>query len=263
MNKFYFKQTILLFSILIGTKSDAQIHQSKKYSSLLRDGLKGEVLLTETSSYTIDTLYKIIRQDSCCINRTEFDKNGNSIRSGRFTINNVYQGGTITTYHSNGLQKEIRYLNKQKTETAREIFFIEKNGNYTGGEAYDEGKLLRAFKISGQNEYGQWTKLNWYSLDGKIYREEVYTYEENRKIKESWKEYKDDPNGLIVQDLSTTYNDRGEMVSQVGIHTFLGTVNQKSNRIFEYDQYGNWIQYIIIDKYEKPIRIVKRRLIYI
>jgi hypothetical protein len=180
----------------------------------------------------------------------------------RFRFGGAYQGGTVTNYHPNGLVKQISFLNKDKRETAREIFFINKDGNYTGGDAYDEGKLLRTFKITAQNEYGQWTKLTWYSLDGKVYREEVYTYEENRKVKELWKEYKSDPNGKIVQDMIYKFNARGEMILQKGIHTFLGTVDQKSDRIFEYDKYGNWVQYIILSPTGKPLRIVKRSLIY-
>jgi hypothetical protein len=252
----------LVVTIVSSDFCNAQSITGKKYSSLMRDGIKGSVSVSETSSYTIDTANKLVRQDSCCITRTEFDKNGNSIKMERLTLAGVYQGGTVTKYHPNGLIKQISFLNKDKKETALENYFIDKDGNYTGGEAFDDGKLLRTFKITSQNEYGQWTKLDWYSLDGKIYREEEYTYDEFRRIKETWNGYKDDPKGKFVQDLTTQYNTRGELISQHGIHSSLGTVNQKPNRIYEYDKYGNWIQYIILDLAGKPVRIVKRNLTY-
>lgn len=235
---------------------------SKFYSSLSRDGIKGNVAMTEISFYTIDTLKKMSIQDSCCITRSIFDRKGNSIKMGRYNTRGVYQGGTETKYHSNGLIKQIRFLNKDNRETAREEYFIDGMGKYTGGDAYDEGKLLRKFKINGQNKYGQWTSFNWYSLDGSVYREEEYIYDENRKIGEVWKEYKDDPKGMVVQDMMYKYNIRGELILQQGIHSFLGPVNETSNRIFEYDKYGNWIQYIILNSTGKPVRLVKRSLAY-
>jgi hypothetical protein len=262
MSTRFFKVIFLLILTGVINSVNAQSIPGKKYSSLLRDGIKGAVSLSETIRYTIDTVNMIALQDSCCITRTEFDKNGNSVKMERYTLAGVYQGGTVSKYHPNGLIKQIRFLNKDKRETAREDYFIDANGNYTGGNAYDEGKLLRTFKITSQNEYGQWTKFDWYSLDGKIYREEEYKYEENRKIRDIWKEYMDDPKGKIVTDLTTGYNAKGEIITQQGFHTHLGQVNQKPNRIFEYDKQGNWIQYIIVNAAGKPVRIVKRKLVY-
>jgi hypothetical protein len=262
MSTIFFRAAALFLTAGAVASCAVQNLPGKKYSSLSRDGIKGAVLITETGGYTIDTVNMIVRQDSCCITRTEFDKNGNSVKMERLNVAGVYQGGTVTEYHPNGLIKQIRFLNKERRETAREDFFIDVNGSYTGGNAYDEGKLLRTFKITGQNEYGQWTKLAWYSLDGKIYREEEYTYDENRKIRDLWKEYMDDPNGKIVTDLTTRYNIRGEITAQQGIHTHLGQVNQNSNRIFEYDKQGNWVQFIILNAAGKPVRMVKRNIIY-
>ncbi len=258
----FFKTMILLLTAGGFTSCAAQNISAKKYNSLSRDGIKGAVYISETSSYSIDTANKIVRQDSCCITRTEFDKNGNNIKMERITMAGVYQGGTVTKYHRNGLIKQISFMDKDRKTTATENYFIDANGNYTGGDAYDEGKLLRTFKITGQNEYGQWTRLTWYSPDGKIYREEEYTYEGNQRVREIWKAYKDDPNGKIVQDLTLKYNARGEMISQQGIHSQLGQVQQSPNRIYEYDKYSNWIQYIILNPAGKPVRIVKRNLIY-
>lgn len=256
----------LCIAILIAattfTSSVAQRLDNKKYSSLLQEGVKGNVRIAEISRFTIDTLNLLATQDSCCFSRTEYDKNGRSIKTERLTVSGIFQGGIYTKYHSNGLIKKISFLNKDRKETAYENYFINDNGAYTGGEGYDEGKLLRRFKISDQNEFGQWTKLIWYSLDGKIYREEKYTYEENRKIAEVWKEYKDDPNGIIAQDMIYKYNERGERILQQGIHSYLGLVNEVSNRIFEYDKYGNWIQYIILNSSGKPTRMFKRKLTY-
>ena len=81
-------------------------------------------------------LKKWINQDSCCITITEFDRKGNGIKVGRYTTGGIYQGGTVTNYHANGLIKRIRFLNKDKRETAREDYFIDGMGKYTGGEAY-------------------------------------------------------------------------------------------------------------------------------
>jgi len=67
---------------------------------------------------------------------------------------------------------------------------------------------------------------------------------------------------MVVQDMMYKYNIRGELILQQGIHSFLGPVNETSNRIFEYDKYGNWIQYIILNSTGKPVRLVKRSLIY-
>lgn len=233
-----------------------------KYSSLNQEGIKGKVRAVEISRFTIDTLNLLVKQDSCCISRTEFDKNGNSLKTERFTITDVFQGGVYTKYHSNGLIKQISFLNKDKKQTAFENYFINNKGDYSGGEAYDEGKLLRTFKITAQNDYGQWTKLTWYSLDNKIYREEQYTYSDNLKTAEVWTEYFKDPNGKIVQDMIYKYNARGERTLQQGIHSYLGQVNEVSNRIFEYDKYGNWVQYIILNSAGKPIRLFKRKLTY-
>ena len=104
---------ILIVTITI-TSCITQKLGSKKYSSLVQEDIKGKVSAVEISRFSIDTASMLVRQDSCCITRTEFDQNGNSIKTGRFTITGVYQGGTQTKYHSNCLIKQISYLNKDK-----------------------------------------------------------------------------------------------------------------------------------------------------
>jgi hypothetical protein len=103
----FFKTLLLLLTAATPLVCDAQINSQKRYSSLSRDGIKGKVSVAETSSYTIDTANRLVRQDSCCISRTEYDKNGNSVKLERFRLGGIYQGGTVTTYHPNGLIKKL------------------------------------------------------------------------------------------------------------------------------------------------------------
>ncbi len=128
----------LLPIILLCTWIPAQTQKNSReeFNSLSREGIKGNVIKTEVRFFTIDTLKKWINQDSCCITITEFDRKGNGIKVGRYTTGGIYQGGTVTNYHANGLIKRIRFLNKDKRETAREDYFIDGMGKYTGGEAY-------------------------------------------------------------------------------------------------------------------------------
>lgn len=234
--------------------------QGQTYSSLKRDGLKGAISITETSSWSVDTVKKTTTQDSCCINRFEYDKNGNAVKNESVNIQGVLQSGMLTDYHPNGLLKEIRYIDKDHRVTYREEFYLDAAGNYAGGNAYNEdGKLHRTIKITAQNEFGQWTRLNWYSPDGQLYRTEEYTYDGNKKIKEFWK----DKDGKITMDMSRKYNEKGEMILEEGIHPFQGTVKRNlTNRIYEYDKLGNWTQYSILSPTGNPVRIIKRNIAY-
>lgn len=233
------------------------------HSSLSREGLAGRISSMEIMTFTFNPNQNKFIQDSCCATKILYNKQGNNIKSESSDIKGDLQNGIETDYYSNGMIREIRYFDKNRETTAKEEFFLDAAGKYIGGNGYDDGKLLRTFKIFEQNKYGQWTRLNWYSLNGNLYRSEEYKYDEYKKIGELWKEYQEDKEGKVKMNMSYFYNKKGEMISQEGIHPFLGQVKQNmDNRIYEYDMLGNWIQYAILDATGKITKIRKRIFTY-
>jgi Zn-finger nucleic acid-binding protein len=230
-----------------------------RFSTLKTENLKGNIKQIEITRYSIDPVKKELTQDTCCAIRSEYNQDGNITENNSFNIKNIAKNGRLFEYHPNGLLKQIMYINEKKQVTYREVFELDENGNYVGGLAYEENdKLHRTFKILGQNEYGQWTRFNWYSLDGSIYEEQEIIYQDNLKVYEVWKK-----NNEIVMDFRTTYDAKGEKLSEEGKHPFLGTVNNRINsRIDAYDEKGNWTQKTFFTKEGNISKVIKRKILY-
>ena len=60
---------------------DKAAESKVKYSDLANDQLKGNIESIEDTPYQVDSTGKIGAMDSCCINVTEYDANGNAVKS--------------------------------------------------------------------------------------------------------------------------------------------------------------------------------------
>lgn len=228
--------------------------QGNIYSTLKASGIKGPVKTIEMISYSVDKTDKgKLIQDSCCANNEEYNANGNIVKSESRDIRGKLTNGRLFSYYDNGLIKSIAYIDKDRKETYREDFILDERGNYKEGSGYREGILHRNFRIPSQNEYGLWTRFDWYSLDGKLYRAEEFMYEGNKLIRTLWK-----VNDTIDRDEQKTYNQKGEHVytKSTGSRPFFNFENKR--RIDKYDDKGNVTQYSILDLSDQPIKVFRR-----
>jgi len=59
---------------------DKSAEKKVKYSDLANDKLKGDIETTEDTPYQVDSTGKIGAMDSCCIDVTQYDENGNAVK---------------------------------------------------------------------------------------------------------------------------------------------------------------------------------------
>lgn len=231
----------------------------QRYSSLKADNLKGQILSIEQTRYTPGPLNNELRPDSCCVFKMEYD-NGNLVKRTSATTQGILNDFVSLTYHPNGLLKEQTFYNKDNKITYREVFDIDADGNYSGGQLYNEaGELHRNVKIEGQNAFGQWTKVILYTASGALYRTEEYTYEGNKLLSTLWT----DQDGKVIRDDLTRYDQNGEPEYTKMINTRFPAANGETfQRTDTYDQYGNWTQRSILDANGKVSRVIKRNYIY-
>jgi hypothetical protein len=238
--------------------TDLSFAQNKIYSTLKASAIKGQVKIIEQRSYSVDRVNPdSLIQDSCCINKEEYDVNGNLTKSETYNIKGEFNSGRLFSYYPNGLIKKIEYIDKERKETYREEFVLNATGNYEGGSGYREGILHRTYKIPSQNEYGLWTKFSWYSLDGKLYRAEEFSYDGNRLVRTIWK-----VDDKIDRDEQKMYNEKGEntFTKSTGSRPFFNFESKK--RTDTYDSLGNITQYSLLDADDRLTKVIKRIYYY-
>jgi hypothetical protein len=231
---------------------------AQQYNTLQAEGLKGKLKTIEHSVYRPGALPNELILDTTQINIRHFDQRGLITKWEVVSAAGKLQRYTLFDYHPNGLIKTAFSHNGAGKLTYREDYEIDENGRFTGGKAYNDKGLHRTMKITGPNKYGHWTRLNWYSLDDSIYREETFDYEDYRLVRHRWVE-----KGAVTMDMTTSYNDKGEPTANEGIHPMRPGQRTKSlTRIDAYDKVGNWTQRTNMDADGKTTIVIKRTHTY-
>lgn len=238
--------------IVLISCSAKTIPQRPLYSTIKANGLNGPVTVMENWSYSLNPASNEFVQDSCCIIRIEYDKNGNEVKSEAFNTKGELQYGIGNEYHSNGLVKKRLYYNKERVVTAMEDFVLDSAGNYASGKEINEGRLNRTFTIGGQNQLGNWTQMTSYRADGTLMRTEEFIYEGKNLVAMFWK----NKDGKIIREEKHTYNKKGERIATNA------TYGNFRRRVDSYDRWGNWTQSSSLDSTGKAVRMFKRKYSY-
>lgn len=247
--------------LLIACNNQTGNNGEIKYSDLVASNLKGDVVSIEETPYKVDSTGVIGEMDSCCITITEYNENGNMIKSISKDSKGTTTRESVFTRHPNGLFKSVRTTEK---------------GKNTGGfdtEIDDKGKFTRAWAVDSSgatdmyftditmNEVGEVTGWKRYDKDS-VYRESGESQYDKHVFQGATMK---DSVGTVKSHTSATYNDKGEQIEVA--NTNMNSDGSTKITITKYtyeshDENGNWTQRTEWDKDGKATKVVKRSITY-
>ena len=234
----------------------------KKAATVIHYGTpKGPVKTIEQRNYSILPDNTTI-EDRCCLEKYNFDKRGLKLKQ-EFLRGTALQFATVQSFYDNGLYNKIERHDSNGKITYREDFFLNNDGKYKSGNAYDgNGKLTRYFVIPVQNKFGQWTKLEWFSPDSVLLTKEEYKFKNELLIEQIWMNEK----GIARSNRTYEHNEKGD---EILIKLYAQVPGKDSTSLkmtkyqyISYDKYGNWTERTTLDKDNKPVKIAKRSITY-
>ncbi|MBL0181682.1 MAG: hypothetical protein IPP96_05005 [Chitinophagaceae bacterium] len=99
---------------------------------------------------------KIGAMDSCCIDVTQYDENGNAVRFTSKDSKGKVKNESVFTRHENGLWTGSTDTRKEANPAAPWKVGVDDKGQYTIAQTFDStGKPDIYYTTLGQNEYGQ------------------------------------------------------------------------------------------------------------
>lgn len=238
-------------------KSDSKV----KYSTLVAQNLKGDISSIEESSYKADSTGKIGEMDSCCVTVTDYDENGNEMKSVSKDSKGNPSSESILTHHPNGLFKSVANTNTAKGKSTGGFETkIDDKGNYTwAGEIDSNGKGGIYYTDIIQNEEGE--VIGWKQFDkDSVFRETGEAKYDKHMFLSSTN---NDSVGKVKSTGVAKYNDKGEQTE----YSYTDMIDPTKSRVTKYtydahDEMGNWTQRTTWNDKGKATGIIKRKFTY-
>lgn len=250
----------LFFLAACNNADDKSADKKVKYSDLANDNLKGDIETIEDTPYKADSTGKAGDMDSCCIEVTQFDENGNAVK---FTTKD--SKGTITkesvfTRHENGLWTGATDTKDGKPAGGMKVT-VDDKGMYTLAQTIDSAGNPDVYYTNiTQNEFGQVTGWKQYSKDSVFKGEGSSTYDKNLFTGFTGK----DSVGKVNSTGTVKYNEKGEQIESTNTDiTKDSTTTKVTKYTYEsHDENGNWTQRTEWDDKGKAKKITKRTYTY-
>lgn len=250
-----------LFILACNNANDKAADKKVKYSDLVNDMLKGDIQSIEETPFKTDSSGKIGEMDSCCIDFTEFDVNGNAVKNVSKDSKGTVKNEATFMRHESGL-----WIGSKATREGGKLansmnVGVDDKGQYTIAEAFDTtGKLEFYYTNVTQNDHGQVMTWKQYDKDS-VYRMEGES-KYNKGLQTSFT--RKDSVGKVQASNLTTYNDKGEVTERSNTSYKNDTATTKITKFTyeSHDDIGNWTQQTEWDDKGKATKIVKRTYIY-
>lgn len=239
---------------------DKSAEKKVKYSDLVNDMLKGDIETMEETPYQVDSTGKIGAMDSCCIDVTQFDENGNAVKYTSKDSKGTVKNESVFTRHENGLWTGATDTKEGKPSGAMKVD-VDDKGQYTKAQTFDSaGKPGTYYTNITQNEYGQ--VLGWKEYDkDSVFRQSG----EGKYDKSTFMGFTTtDSVGKVKSTSSAKYNDKGE---QIEFSNTTITKDSSTTKVTKYtyeahDDKGNWTQRTEWNDKGKATKITKRTFTY-
>jgi len=250
-----------LFVLACNNAKDKETDKKVKYSDLLNDMLKGDIQSIEETPYKTDSTGKIGDMDSCCIDGSEFDENGNVVKTTSKESKGTLKNESFFTRHENGLWIGAKGTKEGgKPDNSMKVA-VDDKGQYTVAEAFDTaGKLDVYYTNLTQNEQGMVLTWKQYDKDSVYRMEGEGKYDKGLQTSFTVK----DSVGKLKSSSASKYNDKGEQTERSSTTVIKDSTTTKIMK-FTYethDDMGNWTQRTEWDDKGKATKIVKRTYIY-
>lgn len=247
--------------VLACNNQDKEAEKKVKYSDLVNDHLKGDIQSVEETPYKVDSTGKIGEMDSCCIQITGYDENGNAIKFTSKDSKGTLKNESVFARHENGLWIGSTDTKEGGKPTGSMKVGVDDKGQYTIAEAYDSiGKPDVYYTGIGQNEFGQVLSWKQYDKDSVFRMEGESKYDKSLQIGFTLK----DSVGKAKSSNTSSYNDKGELTESTNTEVTKDSTTTKVTK-YTYDAHddlGNWTQRTTLDNKGKATKIVKRTYAY-
>lgn len=252
--------TALFFLAACNNADDKSAEKKVKYSDLANDNLKGAIETIEDTPYQADSTGKAGAMDSCCVEVTQFDENGNAVKFISKDSKGTVTKESVFTRHENGLWTGATDTKDGKPAGGMKVT-VDDKGMYTMAQTTDSaGNPDMYYNNITQNDFGQVTGWKQYDKDSVFRGEGTSTFDKSLFTGFTAK----DSVGKVTSSSSVKYNEKGEQVENTNINiTKDSTTTKVTKYTYEsHDEQGNWTQRTEWDDKGKAIKITKRTYTY-
>ena len=240
--------------------NDKSAETKVKYSDLANDKLKGNIETTEDTPYQVDSSGKAGAMDSCCIDVTQYDENGNSVKYTSKDSKGTVKNESVFTRHESGLWTGATDTKAGKPSGSMKVT-VDDKGQYTVAQTTDStGKADIYYTGITQNEYGQVLSWKQYDKDSVFRQEGASKYDKSLFLGFTSK----DSVGKVKSTSAVKYNDKGEQTESSNTTITKDSTTTKVTK-YTYDAHddmGNWTQRTEYDDKGKATKITKRVYTY-
>lgn len=251
---------MFLFACNNGDDPKTASKSTTMHRDLSSENLKGDISSYEETPYKTDSTGKIGEMDSCCITKTDYDENGNAVKSVSKDSKGAISNESVLTRHPNGQFKSAADSKNGKSTGGFETT-IDDKGNFNWARAIDSnGKTDVYYTNITQNEVGEVTGWKQFDKDS-VFRQTGESKYDGHKFLESTTK---DSVGKIKNSGKAAYNDKGE---QTEFSNTTVTKDSTTTKVTKYtyethDEMGNWTQRTTWDDKGKATAITKRTYTY-
>ncbi len=251
----------LFLLISCNNAGDKSAEKKVKYVDLVNEQLKGDIESIEDTPYQVDSSGKATTMDSCCIEVTSYDENGNAVKYTSKDSKGTLKKESVYSRHESGLWIGGTDTKEGGKPTGSMKVGVDEKGQYTIAQAFDSaGKLDVYYTTVAQNEYGQ--VLGWKEYDkDSVFRQQG----ESKYDKNLFKEFTiKDSVGKIKNTSSSKYNDKGELIESSNTNiTKDSTTTKVTKYTYEaHDDKGNWTERKEWNDKGKATKVTKRVYTY-
>lgn len=260
MKRIVFFLASLFFLAACNNSNDKSADKKVKYSDLANEQLKGNIESIEDTPYQADSTGKIGAMDSCCIDVTQYDENGNAVKYFSKDSKGTIKRESVYSRHENGLWIGSTDTKDGKPSGSMKVT-VDDKGQYILAQTTDStGKPDVYYTNLTQNEYGQ--VMGWKQFDkDSVFRESGESkFDKNLMIGFTSK----DSLGNVKSSGASKFNDKGEQIeySNTNITKDTTTTNVTKYTYETHDEMGNWTQRTEWNDKGKAVKITKRAYTY-
>jgi len=255
MKKFF----LFLFTAAFVLACNDKKAGSPKNTDLIQQNLKGKVQQYDETTYNVDSTGKTGQADSV-IAVTEFDEKGYTSKFIRKDNTGKLKEDQTFTRYDNGALKELSTKADGK-QTFRLTTDLDKDGKYITATTYDStGKMDSYYKNITENEYGEVLTATQYKIDSTLKSSFTSNFQEANYTGGVSK----DSAGKETFRSTIKLNEKGDPAEETTVNVMKDTTKTEtvSYKYDSYDKNGNWTQRTTYNDKGKPVKIVKRTIIY-
>ncbi|HLF47498.1 MAG TPA: hypothetical protein VI548_13800 [Chitinophagaceae bacterium] len=256
------KKMLIIVACLfvIACNNESKSESKVTWSDLVSENLKGDIASYEQTPYKVDSMGKMGEVDSCCINVTEYDENGNTIKTISKLIDGTISSESIFTRHPNGQFKSVESTEKGKSTGGFRVD-LDADGKIILAVAIDSnGKDGDYYKDINMNEVGEVTGWKQFDKDSVFRAQGEGTYDKHMFLSFTVK----DSVGKVKSSSNAKYNDKGEQIeisnTNIGKDSTTTTVTKYTYE--SHDEMGNWTHRTTWNEKGMATKMVTRKYTY-